>query len=93
MQLVGATAGFIRRPFVWSGILQGIIGALVALLLLATVLYTTLQNIPELVILQDFNLVFIVFGIVFVLGIAIAGISTHVSIGKYLNAKTDKLFA
>lgn len=93
MQLVGATAGFIRRPFVWSGILQGIIGALVALLLLATVLYTTLQNIPELVILQDFDLVFIVFAIVLVLGIAIAGISTHVSIGKYLNAKTDKLFA
>jgi cell division transport system permease protein len=93
MQLVGATAGFIRRPFVWSGILQGIIGALVALLLLATVLYTTLQNIPELVILQDFTLVLIVFAIVLVLGIAIAGISTHISIGKYLNAKTDKLFA
>jgi cell division transport system permease protein len=93
MQLVGATAAFIRLPFVWSGILQGIAGALVALLLLAALLYTTVQSIPELTILQDFSLVLLVFGVVLVLGIAIAGISTHLSIGKYLNAKTDKLFA
>jgi cell division transport system permease protein len=93
MQLVGATAAFIRLPFVWSGILQGIAGALAALLLLAALLYTAVQSIPELTILQDFSLVLLVFGVVLVLGIAIAGISTHLSIGKYLNAKTDKLFA
>lgn len=33
MQLVGATDGFIRRPFVLEGMLTGILGALLALLL------------------------------------------------------------
>ncbi len=93
MQLVGATAGFIRRPFVWTGILQGIIGAVLALLLLTGVLYLAIQNIPELVLLQDVQLVLLLFVMVLVLGIIIAGISTHLAIGKYLSAKTDKLFA
>lgn len=93
MQLVGATASFIRRPLVMAGILQGIIGSLFALLLLSAILYLAIQNIPELVIMQDYTLVLSVFFIVVVLGVAIAGISTYVSIGKYLNAKADKLFA
>lgn len=93
MQLVGATAGFIRRPFVWTGILQGIIGAVLALLLLTGVLYLAIQNIPELLLLQDVQLVLLLFVMVLVLGIIIAGISTHLAIGKYLSAKTDKLFA
>jgi cell division transport system permease protein len=93
MQLVGATAGFIRRPFVWSGMMQGIIGALLALLLLSGILYLAIENIPELLMLQDMKLVVALFVMVLLLGIIIAGISTHLAIGKYLSAKTDKLFA
>lgn len=93
MQLVGATAGFIRRPFVWSGIWQGIVGAVLAILLLTAILYAAVENIPELVLLQDVNLVVALYVIVMLLGIVISGISTHLAIGKYLNAKTDKLFA
>lgn len=93
MQLVGATAGFIRRPFVWSGIWQGIVGAVLAILLLTALLYAAIENIPELVLLQDVKLVVALYVIVMLLGIVISGISTHLAIGKYLNAKTDKLFA
>ncbi len=93
MQLVGATAGFIRRPFVWSGIWQGIIGAVFAILLLTAILYAAVENMPELILLQDVKLVVSLFVIVLLLGIVISGISTHLAIGKYLNAKTDKLFA
>ena len=55
MQLVGATSGFIRRPFVGRGVLNGIISGLIAILLLVGVLYWVSKNIPELMELQNIN--------------------------------------
>jgi len=92
MQLVGATEGFIRRPFVLSGIWQGVIGGLLALLFLTLVLYASLQNMPELALLQDMKMVAVLYGAVLLLGIILTGVSTHMAINKYLRAKTDKLF-
>jgi cell division transport system permease protein len=40
MELVGAPTAFVRGPFVMEGVLQGGIGALAALLVLATVFFT-----------------------------------------------------
>lgn len=92
MQLVGATENFIRKPFIWSSIFQGIIGAIIALLMLSGILYLAVQNIPELALLHEMNTVLIFYAAVFVLGMAISGVSTYFAIGKYLRAKTDKLF-
>ncbi|MBS4056004.1 MAG: permease-like cell division protein FtsX [Bacteroidetes bacterium] len=92
MQLVGATENFIRKPFIWSSIFQGIIGAIIALLMLTGILYLSVQNIPELALLHEMNTVLIFYAAVFVLGMAISGVSTYFAIGKYLRAKTDKLF-
>lgn len=92
MQLVGATENFIRKPFIWSSIFQGIIGAIIALLMLTGILYLAVQNIPELALLHEMNTVLIFYAAVFVLGMAISGVSTYFAIGKYLRAKTDKLF-
>ena len=93
MQLVGATESFIRRPFLWRGLFQGFIGALLSLLLLTGLLYLALQNIPELAMLQEMEAVLIFYGLIVLAGMAISGISTYFAIGKYLKIKTDKLFA
>jgi len=53
MKLVGATRGFIRKPFMISGIKQGVYGALIANLLLAGILYVARIEIPELGAIQD----------------------------------------
>lgn len=92
MQLVGATEAFIRRPFVWKGIMQGILSAVISLALLSGVIATFWKNIPELRVLSSAELLFVLYAFVLVLGILVAGISTFFAVRKYLNLKQDKLY-
>ncbi|MBK0382107.1 cell division protein FtsX [Pedobacter sp. SD-b] len=92
MQLVGATRGFIRKPFINYGILHGFIAGLIAIILLVLTLYFAQKEIPELVILTDY----VEFGMVFLgvigVGILISGISTYFAVTKYLGLKTQDLY-
>ena len=54
MQMVGATKGFIRKPFIWSGVRLGIIGAIISLAGLAAVIYYIDQKIPTLQLVTDY---------------------------------------
>lgn len=92
MQLVGATQGFIRRPFVLNGIKHGIYGAIIAILMLIGVLYFAQRQLPELAELQDQNMLATLFGIVIVLGVIISWISTSLAVRKYLRLKSDELY-
>lgn len=92
MQLVGATQGFIRRPFLWKGILHGIIGAVIAIGLLIGIIYSAQKQIPELFELQDAQLFASLFGIVILLGIFISWICTFFAVLKYLRMKPDQLY-
>ncbi len=92
MQLVGATQGFIRRPFVIKGIVQGLIGATLAIALLVATLYAGQQQIPELVDFQDPQMLMSLFALVIMLGIIISWISTYFAVKKYLRIKTDFLY-
>lgn len=91
MQLVGATQGFIRRPFVLNGIKHGIYGAVMAILMLIGFLYFLQKQLPELAELQDQNMLATLFVIVIVLGIIISWISTSMAVRKYLRLKSDDL--
>lgn len=92
MQLVGATAGFIRRPFVARGVLNGVISGFIAILLLIGVIYTAHQNFPNLVELEDFNIYALVFAMVIVLGILISWISTSLAVRKFLRMQSGDLY-
>lgn len=92
MLLVGATQGFIRKPFVMTGVFQGVLSALLAIILLSALLYFSWLNIPEL---QDFGnttLIASLFGLVIFLGVLIAGVSNFLAVRKYLNTKIDNLY-
>lgn len=91
MQLVGATQGFIRRPFVLNGIKHGIYGAVIAIAMLIGVLYFAQKQLPELQELQDPNMLATLFGLVIVLGVIISWISTSLAVRKYLRLKSDDL--
>ena len=92
MLLVGATQAFIRKPFLLKSLLHGLISALIAILLLAVVLYFSRSALPELVDLQDIDMFLFLFGIVTVLGLIITGISTLFAIRRYLRISNDKLY-
>ena len=92
MQLVGATRGFIRKPFINYGILHGFIAGLIAIILLLLTLYFAQQEIPELVVLTDMFEFAIVFIGVVAVGILISGISTYFAVTKYLGLKTQDLY-
>ncbi len=92
MQMVGATKNFIRRPFIWTSIKLGVFGALLAIFALAGLSYYIEQQIPEIKILDNLELLGIVFGGVLILGILITWLSTFFATRRFLNLRTDELY-
>lgn len=92
MQLVGATRGFIRRPFLYRSLWHGIFGGLLANIVLALVMYYINSQLREVLIFVDYQLLGIVFGGVIFTGICINWISTFFAVNRYLNIETDKLY-
>ncbi len=92
MQLVGATQAFIRKPFLLKSLLHGLISAVIAILLLGVVLYFSRQALPELVDLQDIDMILSLFGIVTALGLIITGLSTLFAVRKFLRISHDRLY-
>jgi len=92
MQLVGATKGFIRRPFMWKNIKLGLLGAFIALSMLSGVLYYLQLNFPILSGVQDVKFYAALYlGVIFV-GIFISWVSTFFAINKYLGLRTEELY-
>ena len=92
MQMVGATKSFIRRPFIWTNIKLGMLGALLALIALAGLLTYLDQNFPQLGLLEDVPQLILVFGGVFIAGALISLVSTYFATQRFLNLRTDDLY-
>ncbi len=92
MQMVGATKGFIRKPFIWQSVKLGLIGAVLALIGMAAVLYYLNNSFTELNLLGDVKMLFILFAGIFLMGIVITWISTYFATSRFLNLKTDELY-
>ncbi len=92
MQMVGATKGFIRKPFIWTSVKLGLIGAILALIALAGVVYWMNGLIPELEILKNYKMLAILFIGVLVFGVLISLLSTFFATTRYLNLRTDELY-
>ena len=92
MQMVGATKGFIRRPFIWLSMKLGMVGAVIALAGMAAVLYYLNQTFPELELLADPMILAILFFGVFVASMIITWFSTFLATQRFLNLRTDELY-
>ena len=92
MKLVGATAGFIRKPFLKTQILSGIIAALIAIALLFWGIFYISKKSGDIWEIIDWNTLYIVAGSVFVLGIIISLCATFFAVNRYLRIEGDDLF-
>jgi cell division transport system permease protein len=92
MQLVGATAGYIRKPFLYRSAVQGVIGASFAVAVLTGFVFFLQDEMRGVIQLNDIKTLSILFGIVILMGIIINWISTFAAVTKYLRIKTDKLY-
>lgn len=92
MQLVGATGGFIQRPFILAGILQGIYASFIAILLILGVMYAVRHEIPQFFEFNDLIMFVKLFGLVALLGIIISGLSTIFAVRRYLRRDARKIY-
>lgn len=92
MQLVGATASFIRKPFIVQSILQGLVSALVGMAILLGLFYALNNFLDSIEIAFDLKTLLFLFAILLVLGIVITLVSTWFALNKYLRMKLDDLY-
>tara|TARA_B110000285_G_scaffold182519_1_gene206292 strand:- start:114 stop:992 length:879 start_codon:yes stop_codon:yes gene_type:complete len=92
MQMVGATKKFIRKPFIWRSIKLGMIGAVIALIGLAVVIYYLDKYMPSLALLKDYISLGYLAGGVLLSSFIITWLSTFFATQRFLNLKTDELY-
>ncbi len=91
MQLIGATAGFIRKPFVKTGILQGFTGGIIASVLLL---------IGQLVLIHQFNFLedlflnyefLSVYLFLILIGTVLGWVSSRMAVNRFLHKRLDEI--
>ncbi|WP_295936259.1 permease-like cell division protein FtsX [uncultured Alistipes sp.] len=92
MKLVGATKWFIMKPFLGSSVTQGILAGLGAALLFALAVYGLNEAIPELMTIAETTKIAIIIGSMVVGGIVISGLFTILSLNKFVNMKSNKIY-
>lgn len=92
MKLVGATPGFIRRPFIRYNVVSGLLAALLAILMLTGTLYYLQTELEGFIHILDMQTLLLVYAVVFALGILLSVVATFVSVNKYLRMQVDKLY-
>jgi len=94
MQLVGATSGFIQKPFLTQSIWRGILAGLSAFCLIIGALYLFRHSLKEVsgVLSEEFLKTFgVLFLMILGAGVLISFISTKFAVRKYLRLDYGKL--
>ena len=93
MKLVGASWGFIRRPFLWRNFWIGFLAAVMADGLLWGAAAWVVTCEPGLVQVVTPEVLLLVSGVLLVLGVFITTVCALLSINKYLRMKASTLYA
>lgn len=92
MRLVGATKGFICRPFAGQAFFQGIISSSIAVLALIGVLYIVRNEFNQMFLLFDMKVLGIVLLGVILTGILICLLSTIFVVRRLISLTNDELY-
>lgn len=92
MKLVGATPGFIRRPFVEYNIVSGVFASILAILMLTGALYYIQNELEGFIQILDVPTLLFVYAAVLILGVLLSIVATVFAVNKYLRMGVDKLY-
>lgn len=92
MKLVGATDGFIRRPFLTSNIVSGIVAGIIASAITAALVYYTRSLSGGIGDVVTWETALPVFGGMIILGIIICLIAAFMATNRYLRRSYDDMF-
>ena len=91
-ELVGASWSFISRPYLQRGVLNGLVSALLAIVLLLLLIWRSEIAMPELRDLRDPLDIAAVFAGLILLGVGLSGLSTWVVVHRFLQMRIDDLY-
>ena len=92
MKLVGASWGFIRRPFLGNAVGIGLLAALLADGVLAAGVYALYTYEPGVLTVITWQVMTITGGAVFLFGVLITLLCAYVSVNKFLRMKAGDLY-
>lgn len=92
MKLVGASRGFIRRPFMVRGFWQGVLAGLLAICLICGGLYWGMTYEPQLSQVINLQTLLVVCAAVLGFGIIITMVCAFFSVNKYLGMDENALY-
>jgi len=92
MKLVGATASFIRRPFVLAGFSSGTISGVIAASALLAARYYAPQADATLAEMLPWDITCYIAGALPIAGALLCGITAWVAANRYLRASYDEMF-
>ena len=93
MQLVGATRGFIRSPFVWASALQGLFSAFLAILMLLGGLAVLRREFTQLFDIFSLQTLLQAMAVVVASGVVICVVSTWFVVNRLVGFNRDQLYA
>ncbi len=92
LKLVGATKGYIMRPFLATAAKQGVLAGLAASILFGAALFGLSGAMPEIMATSELTKAAIVVGSMIVGGVVISLLFTSIAVNKFVNMKSNKIY-
>lgn len=92
MKMVGATKWFIMKPFLWSGLKQGIAAGVIAAALFGVTIYGIDRSLPEISSREQLMAAAAILGGMIVTGVVVSLLFTLFAVNKFVNMKSNKIY-
>jgi cell division transport system permease protein len=92
LKLVGATKGYIMRPFIATAAKQGLWAGVVASLLFGATIMSLSGALPEIISVTELQKIGIVVGSMILCGLIISLLFTIFAVNKFVNMKSNKIY-
>ena len=92
MKLVGASWGFIRRPFLRRAVFIGLLASVIAIVVLAAMCYALICYEPDIVAIVSWKEMAVTAASVVLFGIIITAVCANISVTQFLKMKAGDLY-